>query len=148
MLKALPVGLSEGPLPAPLRDALPFPSQLWHPTFQESGTKGASTPREGRWVRHLTSWINKDAGKAGFPFPGIAASGVWCQRRSRGLLCARGREAGRKPWLFVCARRCTMCPHPGRFGSTSLCPCRLSPADGKLGDLSELWVKASSFYLR
>lgn len=33
--------------------------------------------------------------------------------RSRGLLCAGGRKAGREPWLFaVCARRCTMCCIP------------------------------------
>lgn len=87
MLKALPMWLSEGALPAapPLRsvpfryrDALPFSSQLWHPRFPETGTKGVFIPREGRWVRHLTSWINKDAGKAGSPFPGMAESGIGC----------------------------------------------------------------------
>lgn len=68
--------------------------------------------------------------------------------RSRGLLCAGGRKAGREPWLFaVCARRCTVCSHPSGSGATCPCLSRLSPASVELGDRSETRVKASCLYL-
>lgn len=94
--------MSEGPLPiAPLhsRDALPFSSELWHSASQKTGTKSVFIPREGWWVRYLTSWIKKDASKSGSP--SLPQRG--CEQglvfkvygRCRGLLCAGGRKAGR-----------------------------------------------------